>query len=159
MSIAITASILGAQAIGGDNAKRLGAITRTALLMNLLITGGLIALAYLFSRALIGCFVTSAAVIEIAQTLLHIVLWSVVLFGGASVFSGVMRSSGTVIAPTAISIFTIAAIEVPAAYWMSQHIGINGIWIAYPITFIAMFALQGAFYWFIWRHKTILRLI
>jgi putative MATE family efflux protein len=159
MSIAITASILGAQAIGAGHSERLGLITRTGLLLNLIISGSLITLAYFFSRAMIGCFVTSAPVIELAQTLLHIVLWSVVIFGASAVLSGVMRASGTVMAPTAISIISIAAVEVPVAYVLSQRMGINGIWIAYPVYFTALFAVQLAFYWFIWRHKTIRKLI
>lgn len=159
MSIAITASILGAQAIGSGRVDRLAAITRTGLAMNLFISGTLITLAYIFSRSIIGAFVTSAEVIELAQTLLHIVLWSVAVFGASAVLSGVMRASGTVVAPTVISILAIAAIEVPVAYVLSHHIGINGIWIAYPVAFIALFTMQLAFYWFIWRHKTIRRLI
>ena len=159
MSISITASILAAQAIGSGHTNKLAAIVRTGIWMNLIVTGTLIALAYLFSRSLIGFFVTSASVIELAQTLLHIILWSVVIFGIATVLSGVMRASGTVIAPTAISIMVIALIEVPAAYLLSRHIGINGIWWAYPITLITMLALQASFFWFIWRHKTISRLI
>ena len=41
MSIAIATSIFGAQAIGAGQASQLGAITRTGLLMNLCLTGGL----------------------------------------------------------------------------------------------------------------------
>jgi len=40
MSIGITASILGAQAIGAGRGHQLWAITRTALVLNLIITGG-----------------------------------------------------------------------------------------------------------------------
>ncbi len=88
ISIAITASILGAQAIGAGRAEPLGAIAKTALLMNLALTGGLVLLGYLFSRHLMGFFITSAPVIEIAQTLLHIMLWSLVIFGMAAAISG-----------------------------------------------------------------------
>ncbi|HEY0201868.1 MAG TPA: MATE family efflux transporter, partial [Burkholderiaceae bacterium] len=116
ISIAITASILGAQAIGAGKSGRLGAIARTGLWMNVVLTGGLVALCYLFSRALLGFFITSEPVIAVAQTLLHIMLWSCVVFGMAAVLSGVMRASGTVLVPTAISIFCIAAIEVPVAW-------------------------------------------
>lgn len=158
ISIAITASILGAQAIGYGNTQRLDAITRTGLLMNLWITGTLVILAYLSSRTIVGWFITSASVIELAQTLLHIVLWSVIIFGMSEVLSGVMRASGTVIEPTIISVFSIIAIEVPVAYTLSQHFGLGGIWFAYPTAFTAMFILQAIFYWYIWRPKTALNL-
>src|SRR6185437_12044956 len=51
MSIGIAASIFGAQAIGAGQQDHLGRITRTALLTNLVITGGLTLLAYIFSQA------------------------------------------------------------------------------------------------------------
>jgi putative MATE family efflux protein len=159
MSIAISVSIFGAQAIGRGNADRLGSIVRTGLLMNLVLTGGLVALAYLFSRAIMSFFIIDAAVLDLAQGLLHIVLWSSVLFGMATVFSGAMRASGTVLMPLLISIFAIAAIEVPSAIVLSRAIGIEGIWAAYPITFGAMFILQMSYYMLVWRKRAVRRLI
>lgn len=159
MSIAISVSIFGAQAIGRGNADRLGSIVRTGLVMNLVLTGGLVALAYLFSRAIMSFFIIDAAVLDLAQGLLHIVLWSSVLFGMATVFSGMMRASGTVLMPLLISIFAIAVIEVPVAVILSRAIGIEGIWAAYPITFAAMFILQMSYYMLVWRKRAIRRLI
>ena len=159
ISIAITASILGAQAIGAGRTEQLGAIARTGLLMNVGLTGTLVLLGYLFSRTLMGFFITSAPVIELAQTLLHIMLWSSVIFGMASVLSGIMRASGSVLVPTGIAIFCIALIEVPVAYVMSHRIGINGVWVAYPVTFVAMLALQTAYYRLVWRKKAVRRLV
>ena len=159
ISIAISVSIFGAQAIGRGNADRLGSIVRTGLVMNLVLTGGLVALAYLFSRAIMSFFIIDAAVLDLAQGLLHIVLWSSVLFGMANVFSGMMRASGTVLMPLLISIFAIAVIEVPVAVILSRAIGIEGIWAAYPITFAAMFILQMSYYMLVWRKRTIRRLI
>lgn len=158
ISIAITASILGAQAIGAGRTEQLGTISRTAIMLNLVVTGGLVVLAYLFSRSIIGLFITSAPVIEMAQTLLHIMLWSAVIFGMSAAISGVMRSSGSVLMPTAISITAIMAIEVPVAWALSQRIGLNGIWIAYPVAFTAMLAMQTAYYRLVWRGKPIRRL-
>lgn len=159
ISIAITASILGAQAIGAGRVDRLGAITRTALQMNVVLTGSLVLLGYLLSRQLMGLFITSEPVIEVAQTLLHIMLWSCVLFGMAAALSGIMRASGSVLVPTAISIFCILLIELPTAWLMSRRIGLNGVWIAYPVAFGAMLVLQAAYYRLVWRKKAIQRLI
>lgn len=159
LSIAITASILGAQAIGADRSERLGEITRTGLQMNLLVTGSLVVLAYLLSRHILGFFITSAPVIELAQTLLHIMLWSSVIFGFGSTLSGVMRASGDVFMPTAIAIFGIAAIEVPSAYFLSARYGVEGIWMSYPIAFISILVLQAAYYRLVWRKGRIQRLV
>jgi putative MATE family efflux protein len=159
LSIAISVSIFGAQAIGRGDAGQIGAIVRTGIEMNIMLTGGLVAIAYLFSRILMGFFITDPAVLELAQGLLHIVLWSIVMFGMSTVFSGAMRASGTVWMPLLISIFTIATIEVPAALVLSRFMGIEGIWIAYPITFCTMFVLQMAYYGLVWRKRAIARLI
>ena len=159
VSIAITASILGAQAIGAGRSATLGAIARTGLVMNLLLTGTLVLLGYLFSRALMGVFITSPPVIDVAQSLLHISLWSMVVFGMASVLSGVMRASGSVLVPTGIAIACIALVEIPAALLLSQRFGLNGVWMAYPINFCAMLLLQTAYYRLVWRKKPIRRLV
>ncbi len=159
MSIAIAASILGAQAIGAGHTERLGLITRTGIWLNFAITGSLLLVCYLFSRNLIGFFTDDAVVIEIAQRMLHITLWSALLFGASAVVSGVMRASGTVMAPTLLSISAIVAVEVPVAWYLSHRIGIEGVWWAYPLTFATMLVLQSTFYRLVWRKRKIERLI
>lgn len=159
LSIAMTVSIFGAQAIGRGDGGRIGAIVGTGVQMNLWLTGSLAVLGYLFSRTLMGFFLTDAAVLEQAQGLLHIVLWSTVLFGMATVFSGAMRSGGTVWAPLAISSFAILAVEVPSAIFLSRRIGIEGVWAAYPIAFCTMFLLQMSYYLLVWRKRAVARLI
>lgn len=159
ISIAITSSILGAQSIGAGMTDRLRSVAGVGIRYNLLFTGGLVALAYAFSRSLLGLFITDHEVIEIAQRLLHITLWSSVIFGISGVLSGVMRGSGTVLAPTSITICAIAAIEVPAAYLLNHRIGIDGIWAAYPIAFVGMLAMQASYYLLVWRKKSHQRLV
>ena len=159
LSIAITGSILAAQAIGAGNIERVAAVTRTGMLFNVVLTGGLIALAYLFSRSIVGMFITRPEVVDLAQALLHLVLWSVILYGMASLLSAVMRASGTVVVPTLLAVAAIVLVEVPVAYGLSHRIGVNGVWYGYPAAFGAMLLLQAAYYHVVWRKKTIVRLI
>ena len=159
LSIAITVSIFGAQAIGRGQGSQIGAIVGTGLQMNLVLTGALAVLGYLFSRTLMGFFITEPSVLELAQGLLHIALWSTVMFGMATVFSGAMRGSGTVWAPLAISSFAILAIEIPSAILLSRHVGIEGVWAAYPIAFCSMFLLQMSYYLLVWRKHAVARLV
>jgi putative MATE family efflux protein len=159
MSIAIAASILGAQAIGAGHVDRLGLITRTGILLNFAITGTLLLVCYLFSRSLIGIFTDDLIVIDIAERMLHIVLWSALLFGASAVVSGVMRASGTVMAPTLLSISAIVLVEVPVAWFLSRRMGIDGVWWAYPLTFATMLAFQTTYYRLVWRKRKIEKLI
>lgn len=85
--------------------------------------------------------------------------WSAVVYGGAAALSGVMRASGTVLVPTAISIACIVLVELPAAYGLSGPFGLAGVWMSYPIAFCAMLALQTAYYRLVWRKMQIERLV
>jgi putative MATE family efflux protein len=154
ISIAITVSILGSQAIGAGRVHELGSITRTGVLLNLIITGGLVAIAYAFSGLLVRLFIADDAVIQLTQRVLHVVLWSSILYGMAGVFSGMMRASGTVLIPTALSILAIVAVEIPVGWFMSEWKGAPGVWIAYPAAFCAMLIMQASYYRFSWRPRS-----
>lgn len=159
MSVAIATSILSSQAIGAGRTASLPGILRTGMLFNLALTGMLVVLAYLFSRSIVSLFLTTDGVIGLTQSLLHIVLWSVVAYGAAGILSGQMRASGDVLVPTSLSALAIVLVEVPVAWIGSHMMGIDGVWIAYPVTFVAMLLFQGLYYRLVWRHKTITRLV
>ncbi|KWQ04241.1 MATE family efflux transporter [Acinetobacter harbinensis] len=159
LSISIAASIFAAQAIGAGKSDLLAKVTRTALTMNILITGGLVALAYLFSKYLMALFITDPEVVALGQQLLFIVLWSIIFFGASSIFASIMRASGTVTVPMLINIVVILAIEVPCAYLFSQWWGLKGVWYAYALAFVCLCVLQGLYYQLVWKKKTVIALI
>ena len=159
LSISIAASIFAAQAIGAGKSDLLAKVTRTALAMNILVTGSLVTLAYLFSKYLMALFITDPNVVALGQQLLFIVLWSILFFGARSIFASIMRASGTVTVPMIINIFAIIAIEVPCAYLFSQWWGLQGIWYAYALAFVCLCILQGLYYQLVWKRKTIQPLI
>ena len=159
LSISIAASIFAAQAIGAGKSDLLAQVTRTALSMNILVTGTLVTLAYLFSKYLMALFITDPEVVALGQQLLFIVLWSILFFGASSIFASIMRASGTVTVPMIINIFAIIAIEVPCAYLFSQWWGLQGIWYAYALAFVCLCILQGLYYQLVWKRKTIQALI
>ncbi|MHB8363612.1 MAG: MATE family efflux transporter [Vulcanimicrobiaceae bacterium] len=159
LSIGITASIFGAQCIGARREDRLGSVVRAGVGMNYLAGVVIIGLCYTFAWSLLGWFITDAHTLEIAHRLLMITLWGYVVFGNTSVLSGIMRSSGTVFWPTAIGIFTIWGVEVPVAYFFMRRIGLDGVWMGYPISFCIGLLLQYIYYRFVWKHKTHERLI
>ena len=159
LSISIAASIFAAQAIGAGKSDLLAKVTRTALAMNILVTGSLVTLAYLFSKYLMALFITDPNVVALGQQLLSFVLWSILFFGASSIFASIMRASGTVTVPMIINIFAIIAIEVPCAYLFSQWWGLQGIWYAYALAFVCLCILQGLYYQLVWKRKTIQALI
>lgn len=159
LSIAITASILAAQSIGGGHIERLGPILRTGLWLNLAITGSLVLAGYGLSHHLLGLFLTQPEVRVQAEQLLHIMLWSLLVFGFQAVVGGVMRASGVVLVPMAISLFCILGVQLPVAWVLDARMGLAGIWIAFPVAYLCMLVLQTGYYQGVWRHRRIRRLV
>lgn len=159
ISISIAASIFGAQCIGARREDKLGAVIRSAVALNYAIGGVLITICYVASYILLGWFIIDPATLEIAHELLFITLWSYLLFGNGAVLSGVMRSSGTVLVPTTITILGIWLVEVPAAYVLMGHFGLQGVWMGYPIAYACVLTVQFAYYELVWKKKTHERLV
>jgi len=159
LSIAITTSILAAQSIGAGRTDRLGAILRTGLWLNAVLTGGLVLLGYALSHLLLGLFLTDPEVRLMAEQLLRIMLWSLLVFGFQAVVGGLMRASGVVMVPTAITILSILVVQMPVAWLLDARWGLEGIWAGFPAAYIAMLLAQTSFYWFVWRHRPIRRLV
>jgi putative MATE family efflux protein len=159
VSLGIAVSIFGAQAIGAGRSERLRRVIGAGFALNLALGGTLVLLCYLFATDILGWFLTDLETLQVAHRLLMITLWSYLVFGGTSVITGIMRSSGTVFWPTVLSIFSIWAVEVPAAYILARKMGIDGIWVGYAVAFVAGFLLQYGYYRTFWREKRHGRLI
>lgn len=155
LSISIAASIFAAQAIGAGKADSLARVTKTALGMNIVITGSLVTLGYLFSKYLMALFITDPTVVVLGQQLLFIVLWSIIFFGASAIFASIMRASGTVTVPMIINIVAIIAIELPCAYLFNSWWGLAGIWYAYALAFVCLCIMQGLYYQFVWKKRAI----
>lgn len=152
-SLGIAVSVFGAQSIGAGRFDNLRKVLRAGVALNYTVGGFLVLLVYLFARDILSWFLTDVNTLDIANTLLMITLWSYLIFGNSSVFVGLMRSSGTVLWPTIISILSIWVVEVPTAYILSSHIGIEGIWIGYLAAFIVGLLFQYFYYLFFWKKK------
>ncbi|MGH7738317.1 MAG: MATE family efflux transporter [Candidatus Tyrphobacter sp.] len=159
ISIGIAASIFGAQSIGACREDMLKHVVRNAVMLNYVIGGVIIAICYVFAWDIIGWFIVDPHTLDIAHTLLMITLWSYLLFGNSSVMSGVMRSSGTVLWPTINGIVAIWGVEVPAAYLLMHRVGLDGVWMGYPISFIVVVLLQYRYYTLYWKKRTHERLV
>lgn len=158
ISIGISASIFGAQCIGARREDKLGTVIRSAVGLNYVIGGLIIGACYLLAWGILGLFITDHYTLQIAHQLLMITLWGYLLFGNSAVLSGVMRGSGDVIVPTINGIFALG-VEVLAAYLLMRRIGLDGVWLGYPISYCVVLALQFSYYTFVWKRRTHARLV
>ncbi|QED50212.1 MATE family efflux transporter [Cytobacillus dafuensis] len=161
ISLSIAVSVFAAQSIGANQLDRLKQVIKTGVFLNYVISGILIIVIYIFSKNILGLFITSKDTINIAQSLLMITLWSYLIIGHSYILTSTMRASGTVLWPTILSIIPIWLVEVPVAYLLSTYttLGIKGIWIGYPAAFIVTLALQYSYYRWSWKKKRIVSLI
>ncbi|MDB5946566.1 MAG: family efflux transporter [Ramlibacter sp.] len=159
MSIAIAASILAAQAIGGGRPEQVDAVMRVGMGMNLAITGTLAVLAALLASQIVGLFITDPQVVQLAARLLHIAVWGAVFLGLASVYSGIMRASGTVLVPTLISLGLLGLVLFPLGWTFNRLFGLQGIWMAHPATYLTGLLLQAAYFHGVWKKKPLRRLV
>lgn len=159
ISIAIAASVLAAQAIGAGRLHQIDSVTRVGLGMNIAITGGLAVAVLVFARTIVGLFITDPAVVSLAAGLLHITVWASLIFGLASVFTSVMRASGTVLVPTIISLGCLGLLLFPLGWAFSQTFGLRGIWMSYPATYAVALLLQTAYFFVVWKKKPLLKMV
>ncbi|MBA4492778.1 MATE family efflux transporter [Paenactinomyces guangxiensis] len=153
LSLGMAAGIFGSQLIGANKVKRLKELLFSAVTLNYIIGVTLVSTVYLFSGFILSWFLVEPSTLATAKKILFIVLWSYMIFGHGSILSGMMRSSGTVFWPTLIGIVSIWGVQVPFAYFLSHQVGLTGIWIAYPISFLFNVAVQYLYYRYFWRTK------
>jgi putative MATE family efflux protein len=156
VSIAQAASILGSQLFGARRYAEAGALTRDALLLGLGMIVASMALCMLLARPLVGLFVTDEQTIGIAMRSLWIIVLGYPFFTATQVLSGMMRSTGSVLWPVLISIAAIWGIQVPIAWLASRGIGLDGVWISYPIGYVAALLLTGVYFSIWWRQRVVL---
>ena len=159
LSIAIASSILAAQAIGAGRPEQVHAVMRVGVGMNLAITGSLAVLAALLASQIVRLFITDPQVVQLAASLLHIAVWGAVFLGLGSVYSGIMRASGTVLMPTVISLSLLALVLFPLGWSFNRAFGLRGIWMAHPATYFTGFLLQAAYFHWVWKKKPLHRLV
>lgn len=159
MSIAIAATVFAAHAIGAGRTAQVHEVTRVGLALNVVLTGSLAVLVVLLAPHAVAVFTSDPAVVDLGSHLLHISVWGSLMLGIGSVFSGVMRASGTVKVPMLISLSCLAFILVPAGWALDRAFGMRGLWVTYLITYGIGASLQAAYFYGVWRKRPIRRLV
>ncbi len=124
LAVGASVSSMVAQNVGAGLWQRVSRITRVGLLINVVMTGALVALIYLFNRHSLGLFLgTDGVAIGIAQHINVVVLWSFILFGFTIVIFGTVRATGAVMAPLVILFLSMWVIRLPFAWMLGPRIG------------------------------------
>ncbi|ATE65528.1 MATE family efflux transporter [Rhizorhabdus dicambivorans] len=147
MAIGAAVSAMAAQNIGAGRWDRVGAITRSGLLFNLVLTGALITLLTYFDRPVLGLFLgADSPAIPIAQRIQLIAGWSFIFSGATLVFFGTTRANGAVIAPVAIMFVGLVVCRLGFAVGMQPALHFDALWWAFPFGSLFTLALSSLYY-------------
>ncbi|GLC89615.1 MATE family efflux transporter [Lysinibacillus piscis] len=157
MSIAIATSVFVAQALGASSTEMIKKIRHMGVRINYILGGSIIVIMYLFAEPILSLFIDSHDTVDIAKDYLMITFWSYLIFGHTQTVSATMRATGVVLWPTVFLVLTIWLVQVPTAFLLSHYTNfeLNGVWMAYPITFCVHFILQYAYFKLGWQKRTL----
>jgi putative MATE family efflux protein len=158
LAVGAAVSSMAAQNVGAQRWDRVSRIAGAGVAYNLLLTGALVAVVYLFTRGALGIFLPDDGVaIGIAQHLNAIVVWSFLFFGLSFVLFGVVRATGAVMAPLIILAVALWFVRVPFAWLLRGHYGADAVWWSFPLGSVVAVVLAAAYYrWGDWRHASML---
>ncbi|MDQ2893131.1 MAG: MATE family efflux transporter [Pseudomonadota bacterium] len=149
MAVGAAVSAMAAQNIGAGRWDRVDRITRAGLVMNLALTGGLLAVLTLVDRHVLWLFLgQDPASIGIAVRINLIAGWSFILFGVSMVLAATVRANGAVVGPLVILAIAMFPIRFGIAAVFDPRIGADAIWWSFPAGSLASMILTIGYYRF-----------
>jgi putative MATE family efflux protein len=146
-AIGMAVSSMCAQNVGAGRWDRISRIALAGIGYNLLMTGTMVTLVYLFDRPALGLFLPADGIaIGIAQHVNAIVVWSFLFFGISLVLGGVMRSTGAVIPPLVILFLALWVVRIPFAYAMVGRWQADAIWWSFPLGSLISMSLSIVYF-------------
>ena len=147
MALGAAASAMAAQNIGAGKWDRVGAITRSGVVYNLLITGALVALLVVVDRPALALFLGGdSPALPIAQHILLLATWPFLLFGVTMILFGTVRANGAVLGPLIILAIGLYPVRLGFALGAYPWLGADALWISYPVSSAVNMMLAIGFY-------------
>jgi putative MATE family efflux protein len=147
MALAAAASTMAAQNIGAGKWDRVGAVTRSGIVYNIIITGILVVLLTIFDRAALALFLGgNSPALPIAQHIQWLATWSFLLFGVTMVIFGTVRANGAVFGPLIILTIGLYPVRLGFALGGYHWLGADALWLSFPVSSLANMLLAIAFY-------------
>ncbi|MFS2110954.1 MATE family efflux transporter [Sphingomonas sp. Sphisp140] len=134
MAIGVAVSSMAAQNIGAGKWERVGAITRSGLVFNTVITLVVIGAIILFDRPVMALFVgADSPAIPIARHIQLLASWTFVMFGATMVLFSTVRANGATVPPLVILAITLFPIRFGFAFFGQRWFGSDALWLSFPI--------------------------
>ena len=133
LAIGAAVSSMAAQNVGAKRWDRIGRIAASGVGFNLVLTGALVALLWVFDRSILSLFLSSdSTAIDIAAHINKVASWSFILFGITIVLFATVRATGAVMPPLIILVISVLIVRTGFAYFMRGVIGEEALWWSFP---------------------------
>jgi len=147
LAIGAAVSAMAAQNIGANRWDRVGQVTRTGIIYNIILTGVLVVAVLWFDRTTLGLFLApDSAAIPIGQRISAIASWSFVLFGVTMVLFGTVRANGAVWGPLLILFMAMFPVRLGIALSLRPMLGVDALWWSFPAGSLATLVGAGLYY-------------
>lgn len=131
---------------------------RITIIFSLIYSFFVSVLIILFGSHLIKLFTSDASVIAIGQDYLVIVSSFYLLLSVMFAFTGFLRGSGATLVPMLTTLASLYLFRIPMAYYLSDQIGVNGIWWSEPIGWLAGMIILAVYYFSgKWKGKEVVK--
>ncbi len=146
-------SAMAAQFIGAKQWGKIDKLTRSGVLVNVVITGTMTALILLFDRPVMALFLgDESPAVPLAQHIQREAIWNFVFLGITMVMAGTMRSAGVVWQPLIILAIALYPVRLGFYYLMYPSLGADAIWLSFPVaSFMSMLMMGFVYYRGKWR--------
>ncbi|MCK4677133.1 MAG: MATE family efflux transporter [Bacteroidales bacterium] len=146
MNFAIALASFVGQNLGANKPDRVKKGFYTTLKITAFISITMSAITVLFREPIFNLFTSDPGVISIGANYLVIVAGFYITFSTMLIIGGVMRGAGATLIPMFITLLVLWLVRIPLSYFLSQKIGISGIWWGIPIAWILGMTLQYIYY-------------
>ena len=144
---------MAAQNIGAARWDRIGKITASGLMINVVMTSALVLAITSADRFLLSLFIGADwDAVGIAQHINHLAGWGFILSGSAMALAAVPRANGATIPPLIILTISLVFGQLGLAYGFSSRLGADAIWWSFPAGYLISALLTIIYYRFgAWR--------
>ncbi|MCX6335129.1 MAG: MATE family efflux transporter [Bacteroidia bacterium] len=146
MSFSQALSTFVGQNIGANKVSRIKKGLRSTMKMSGAITIATSIIIVIWGHVIMSLFTKDAEVIRIGDQYLTIVSIFYLLFTIMFIYAGVMRGAGDTLIPMFFSLISLWLIRIPLAYFLSKHMGVQGIWWAIPAGWFIGLSLAFMYY-------------
>jgi putative MATE family efflux protein len=144
---AAAATMVG-QALGAENPDRAEQSVWVAARLNMLVLGLTGVAFWIFAPTMVSWFSEAANVREVASYALRVMSLGFPLYALGMVLEQSFNGAGDTRTPSWINFFVFWVLQIPLAWWMSQHtaLGYRGVFIAVPMAYSGLAIVSAIFF-------------